>query len=460
MALPTGRQAVARGPAGGTVRQVAPGSLAERVGLRPNDRLLAIDGHPLRDAIDFHFCAAEEHFRLAFQRDGRITDILVERRSGEDLGIEFESTVFDRVRTCNNDCFFCFLKGLPAGLRPSLYLKDDDFRLSFSQGNFVTLSNLTAADWQRLEEQRLSPLNVSVHATEPALRRRMLRSRRAPDIIAQLRRLSDLGIRVNTQIVLCPGLNDADHLARTVHDLAELHPAVQSIGIVPVAASRHAWGRSSDDDRAWLAPITREYARRVIAQVRPWQREYRRRFGVDLVYLADEFYLVANVRLPASRRYDGYPQYENGIGMTRALIEDWRRLRRRLRALDASPLGPKRVTLACGTLIAPTLSGIALELTSLAGIDVRVAPVENRLLGPRVTVSGLLATADIVESLRGRDLGDLVVLPRHAIDHAGALFLDGATPDDVSAALATPVVFASTMSDLLRLMRVWPVSRL
>jgi putative radical SAM enzyme (TIGR03279 family) len=440
--------AVACGPAG-LVRRVAPLSLAERVGLRPGDRLLAVDGHPLRDAIDFRFYAAEERFRLAFRRDGRDADVEAERHSGEDLGVEFEATVFDRVRTCNNDCFFCFLKGLPAGLRPSLYVKDDDLRLSFSQGNFVTLSNLAAADWQRLEEQRLSPLNVSVHATELELRRRMLRNRRAPDIVEQLRRLGDLGIRVNTQVVLCPRLNDSEHLARTVSELAQLHPTVQSIGVVPVAASRHAWARA-DDEKASLAPCTPEYARQVIAQVRPWQRDFRRRLGVDLVYLADEFYLVADVPLPASSRYDGYPQYENGIGMTRSLIDDWRRLRRRLVAGDGPRPNHKRMTLVCGTLIAPTLSRLASDLAGLAGIDVRVVPVQNRLFGPRVTVSGLLAGADIIDALQGHDLGDLVVLPRHALDHAGALFLDDATPGDVSAALATPVAFASTMSDLLR----------
>lgn len=440
-----------RRSAGGTVQHVAPQSLAERIGLRPGDRLFAIDGYPLRDAIDFRFYAAEERFRLAFRRDGRDADVEVERRSGEDLGVDFETPVFDRVRTCNNDCFFCFLKGLPGGLRSSIYVKDDDFRLSFSQGNFVTLSNLTAADWQRLEEQRLSPLNVSVHATEPELRRRMLRNRRAPDVIEQLRRLGELGIRVNTQVVLCPGLNDRDHLARTVSDLAQLRPTVQSIGVVPVAASRHAWSRADDDEKASLAPCTPAYARRVIALVRPWQSDFRRRLGVDLVYLADEFYLAAGARLPASSRYDGFPQYENGIGMTRSLIDDWRRLRRRLAAHGFARPAHKRMTLVCGTLIAPALSRLASDLASVTGLDVRVVPVQNRLFGPRVTVSGLLAGADIIDALQGHDLGELVVLPRHALDHAGALFLDGLTPDDVSGALATPVAFAATMSDLLRL---------
>jgi len=442
---------LAASKAGGTVREVAAGSLAARIGLRPGDRLLAVDAHALRDAIDFAFYAAEERFRLSFERDGRRHEIEAQRRSGEGLGVEFENSIFDRVRTCNNDCFFCFLKGLPADLRPSLYLKDDDIRLSFADGNFVTLSNLTAADWRRLEEQHLSPLNVSVHATDPDLRRRMLGNARAPGVVGQLRRLGALGIRVNTQVVLCPGLNDGDQLARTVRDLGELYPTVQSIGVVPVAASRHAWSRADDEAWRWLAPCSPQYARQVIAQAQPWQREFRQHFGVGLVYLADEFYLAASARLPAATRYDDYPQYENGIGMTRALIEDWRRLRRRL-AGQKRRWESKRLTLACGTLVAPVLTQLAAEVSALTGIDAQVVPVENAFFGPRVTVSGLLTGRDIIETLRGRDLGDLVVLPRHALDHAGARFLDDATPDDVSAALSTPVVFASMPSELLRLL--------
>jgi putative radical SAM enzyme (TIGR03279 family) len=438
-------------PARGVVRRVAPASLAERVGLRPGDSLLAVDGHPLRDAIDFRFYAAEERFRLTFERGGRENVVEVERRPGEDLGIEFESDIFDRIRTCNNDCFFCFLKGLPAGLRDSLYLKDDDFRLSFSHGNFVTLLNLTASDWRRLEEQRLSPLNVSVHATDIALRRRMLGNRRAPDVLDQLQRLGELGIRANTQTVLCPGLNDGERLAQTVRDLAALWPAVQSIGIVPVAAGSYAWQRASADERASLAPCTPEYAREVIAQVRPRQRDFRRRLGVDLVYLADEFYLAAGIPLPASQRYDGYPQYENGIGMTRSLLDDWRRAGRRLASRGVAAEKSKRTTLVCGTLIAPVLSRLTSELRELTGIEAQVVSIENRFFGPRVTVSGLLTATDIIAALRGRDLGDIVVVPRHALDHASALFLDSLTPDDVSDALHTPIAFASTLSELLRL---------
>ncbi len=437
---------------GGAVREVAAGSLAARIGLRPGDRLLAVDGHALHDAIDFAFYAAEERFRLTFERDGREHAVEAQRRPGETLGVEFESSIFDRIRTCNNDCFFCFLKGLPAGLRPSLYLKDDDFRLSFANGNFVTLANLTAADWRRLEEQRLSPLNVSVHATDPQLRRRLLGNGRASDIVGQLRRLGELGIRVNTQVVLCPGLNDGEYLARTVRDLGELHPTVQSIGVVPVAASRHAWSRADEATKRWLAPCSPQCARQIIAQAQPWQQEFRRRLGVTLVYLADEFYLAAGARLPAASRYDGYPQYENGIGMTRALVDDWRRLRRQLSGgTIPRSTGRKKLTLACGTLVAPVLTQLAGEMTALTGIDASVVAVENAFFGPRVTVSGLLTGGDIIETLRGREPGDLVVLPRHALGHAGARFLDDVTPADVSAALSTPVVFAATLSELLRL---------
>ncbi len=433
----------------GVVRRVAPQSLAERIGLRPGDRLIAVDGHQLRDAIDFRFYAAEERFWLTLRRDGHERELAVERRPGEDLGVEFESAIFDRVHTCNNDCFFCFLKGLPPGLRSTLYLKDDDFRLSFSQGNFITLSNLTAVDWQRLDEQRLSPLNVSVHATEPELRRLMLGNRRAPDIVEQIRRLGSLGIRINAQVVLCPELNDGEHLTKTVDDLAELYPDVQSIAVVPVAASRHV--EASGDDKQWLAACTPDYARSIIKQVRMWQRDFRRRLGIDLVYLADEFYLAADVLLPASSRYDGYPQFENGIGMTRSLVDDWRSMRRRLAKNGSRRPNHTRMTLVCGQLIAPTLSRLASEMARLTGLKLEVVAVKNRLFGARVTVSGLLVGNDIINTLRGRDLGDIVVLPRHALDHAGCLFLDDVTPNDISKALDRPVGFASTLSELLRL---------
>jgi len=441
---------ITRSSKGGLIQSVTPRSFADRIGLQSGDRLLAIDGHSLRDVIDFQFYAAEDAFHLTVDRNGERIEIAAERHPLEDLGVEFAEAVFDRVRTCNNDCFFCFLKGLAPELRSPLYLKDDDYRLSFCHGNFVTLANLTAGDWRRLDEQRLSPLNVSVHATEPALRRRILNNSRVPAILDQLHRLGDLGIQVNTQTVLCPGVNDGDHLARTVHELANLYPTVQSIGIVPVGTTRYAEGRLAASGSGGIPPSTREYATQIIHTARSWQKAFRRQHGVDLVYLADEFYLTAGKTPPSAARYDGYPQYENGIGMSRSLIDDWRRTRRRIHTQGTPCLSACRVTFASGTLIAPILQGIAHELATLTGIDIRVVPVTSLFWGPRVTVSGLLTAGDIIAALQKAPRDDLVVLPRNSLDHAGERFLDDGTPEDIRKATGIPVIFANTLSEVLR----------
>jgi putative radical SAM enzyme (TIGR03279 family) len=442
---------IARGRSseGGLIRTTTPGGLAERVGLRQGDRLLAVDGHLLRDVIDFQFYAAEDSFRLTIKRNGDIVEIAAEKRPLEDLGVEFTEAVFDGVRTCNNDCFFCFLKGLAPDMRRSLYLKDDDYRLSFCHGNFVTLANLTEQDWRRLEEQRLSPLNVSVHSTDPNLRRRILNNPRAPAILDQLRRLADLRIQVNAQIVLCPGINDGDHLARTVHELAELFPNIQSIGVVPVGTTRYAEGRLSAAANGGISTCTPAYARKVIHMARLWQRTFRRRRGVDLVYLADEFYLVAGDPLPSAAHYDGYPQYENGIGMSRSLIDDWRQARRRVRARSEADFPVRRATFVSGTLVAPILQELAQELATMTGSEITVVPVESLFWGPRTTVSGLLTATDIIAAVRDKPRGDLIVLPRDSLDHAGERFLDDGTPEDILKAIGVPVVFAHNLSEVL-----------
>ncbi|MDI6858047.1 MAG: DUF512 domain-containing protein [Dehalococcoidia bacterium] len=435
-------------PKGGLISAVR-GGLAARAGLQPGDVVLEIDGRPLRDVIDFQLYAAEDAFRLTLRRDGRRVNIAATRDRGEELGIEFAQPVFDAVRTCNNDCFFCFLKGLPEGMRPSLYLKDDDYRLSFYHGNFVTLTNLTESDWRRLAEQRLSPLNVSVHATDPKLRQRMLGNPRAPNVMGQLRRLAALDIRVNAQVVVCPGVNDGKHLERTISDLSALYPHVQSIGVVPVGMTRHQQPRVASGETPVIAPCTPPYAAALLAQVRRRQREFRRRLGADLVYAADELYLLARRPFPAASRYDGFPQYHNGIGMTRALIDDWRRLRRKLRRAPLEP-NARSALLACGTLIAPVIQKIAAGLATATGVDMRVRPVESEFWGPRVTVSGLLTASDFIRGLRDAPCADAVFLPRASLDHAGERFLDGGTPDDLRDALDAPVVFVDNATELAR----------
>ena len=436
---------------GGVVDDVRPGSLADEIGLRPGDRITAIDGNPLRDAVDFQFHAADEVIELEVVRGGVVELIEVEKFPDEDLGISFQDAAFDGVRVCNNSCFFCFLKGNPKGMRKTLYVKDDDYRLSFFHGNFVTLTNLTDDDWLRIGEQRLSPLNVSVHATEVELRRYLLGNRAAPDICEQLRRLGELGIEANTQVVLCPGVNDGAALDRTIRDLAALYPTVRTISVVPVGATmtaeeRIARGTHADE----IEGCTPGYARGVIDQVAPYQQRFRRDHGVTLLYAADEFYLAAGAEPPAASHYDGFAQFENGIGMTRSLLDDWRKAARRYTKPQDHRVSS--VTFVSATLIAPTLRGLASEFMALTGIRADVVAVQNEFFGPRVNVAGLLTGGDLMSALGGAELGDLVVVPRYALDYTGGRFLDDVTPAALQERLAVPLAFASTMSDVLRIL--------
>ncbi|HEY8491368.1 MAG TPA: DUF512 domain-containing protein [Dehalococcoidia bacterium] len=436
---------------GGVVDWVEPGSLAEEAGLQPGDRIVAVDGHPLRDVVDFQFLAAEEVIQLSvIGRDGRVRTVAIEKHPDEDVGLAFRDATFDGIITCNNNCPFCFLKGLPKGLRRTIYVKDDDYRLSFLHGNFVTLTNLTEEDWERLDEQRLSPLNVSVHATDLALRRYLLGNPNAPDILAQLRRLGRLHIRVHTQVVLWPGVNDGAHLDRTIGDLGALYPTVQTISVVPVGATEEYERRSELGRLARLERCEPAYARRLVRQVRRWQRRFRREHGATIVFPSDEYYLAAGARVPAAHHYEGYPQYENGVGMVRRFLEDWQRTRRRIRR-GGLPAVRRRVTLAASTLGTPVLARVCAELQALTGIQVQVVPVANRFFGERINVAGLLVARDFIQALRGRDLGDLLILPRHALDYFGRHFLDDGTPADVQSAVGVPVAFATTMSEVLDL---------
>jgi putative radical SAM enzyme (TIGR03279 family) len=468
------RTARAKASAGGVIDAIRDGSIASEIGLRAGDRVVAIDGRPLRDAVDVQFYAAEDAIALDVVRDGEALRFEVAKQPDEDLGIAFQDPAFDRIRICNNSCFFCFLKGNPKGMRKTLYVKDDDYRLSFYHGNFVTLTNLTDGDWARLDEQRLSPINVSVHATDVDLRRYMLGNKTAPDICEQLRRLGSIGIQANTQVVLCPGVNDGAALDQTIRDLSSLHPTVQTTSIVPVGATmtaeeRIARGAHSDE----IEGCRPEHARAIVAQVTPYQRRFRKEHGRTLVYLADEYYLSAGIDPPGAAYYDGFAQYENGIGMTRSLIDDWRKARRgqagqRLGAQGLAREAPRgapqpgtavpqsqggfsRMSLVCGTLIAPTLAVLGAEFEAVTGVSIAVHPVENAFFGPRVNVSGLLTAGDIERRLRGVDLGDLVVLPRYALDYTGARFLDDRTPTQLQAVLGVPIAFASTMREVLQI---------
>jgi len=410
----------------GMITAVASGSLAERAGLRAGDELVAINGHRLRDVIDVQFYAAEEQLLLEGRRGGETFAIEIERRYDEPLGLDFAEPLFDGIRRCNNHCDFCFVAQLPPGLRRSLYVRDDDYRLSFLHGSYVTLTNLDESDWARIAEQHLSPLYVSVHATTPNLRRRLLGNHAAPEIIAQLRRLADLGIEVHTQIVVIPGANDGAALDRSLSDLAELYPAVRSVSIVPVGITRFHQGSCRVHTVAEM--------RAVFEQVTAWQSRLRARLGVHFAYLSDEWYLRLGEPLPEADAYDGLDLTENGVGLVRRFlaVRDW--------GLGIGDSGSPRslipnhqsLTLVTGTLFAPILRQVF--------PNAHIVPVVNRAFGETVTVAGLLTGRDVIRELRGRELGDVVVLPAAMFGGPEGQTLDEMRPQDIEKALGRQVV--------------------
>ncbi len=415
---------------------VEKGGLAERLGLQPGDRLISINGHILHDTIDYHFYAAEEELDLDIERAGERLQYRVQREYGEEFGLQFADDVFDGLRRCNNRCAFCFVDQMPPGMRPSLYIKDDDYRYSFLHGNFITLSNWTDRDWERVAQQHLSPLYISVHATELELRRQIFNNPRLPDIRVQLHRLAELGIEMHTQVVILPGLNDGQCLERTVEDLAALHPGVRSIGVVPVGLTRY--------HRAGLRLPTLDEERAILEQITPWQSEYRRRFGVGLVYASDELYLRGGFSIPPAEEYDGFPQLENGIGLTRQLLDEWERLRVR------SKEGMKgKGVVVCGMLIAPTLRGIGEELSSLFELDITTVSVENRFFGSTVTVSGLLTGRDVLADLERENVGETVFLPRTMFDAMGKVTLDDFTLLEIESRLGVSVSMAASIGEIV-----------
>ncbi len=442
-----------RPPQPGLVSGVVPGSLAADAGIEAGDAIVSVDGHLLRDVVDFQFHTAGHEIQVAIKKANGLDDlVLFEKDLDEDLGIEFERATWDEVTLCNNNCFFCFLKGLPKGMRKTLYTKDDDYRLSFLHGNFATLTNLEETDWRRLEEQRLSPLNVSVHATELELRRRMLSNRTAPDVIEQLCRLGSLGLQAHTQIVLCPGVNDGEHLARSIRDLGELYPTVQTVSVVPVGASPKLEEWSLKRDGIPLVRPTPEYARAVLAIIAPFQKEFRRRFEATIVQCSDEFYVTAGEPIPGRIAYDGFPQYENGIGMVRTMLDDWSRAKRRIEPGFATG---QRVVIGTAALIAPLLSKVACDAAALTGADIRVQGIANTVFGERVNVSGLICGKDYVEQIAPGG-ADLVILPRPSLDYFGEKFLDSMTAEEAESALGVPLGFASVWSEVIDILRYGP----
>ncbi len=398
------------------IKDVQKNSIAYQVGIRPGDSLLSINGQPICDILDYRFAVGDTvSVEMAITKaDGQGWLVDIEKDEDEGLGLDFAQDIFDHMRVCQNRCQFCFIDQLPPGMRPSLRIKDDDYRHSFLFGNFITLSNLKAADWDKIISMRLGPLYVSVHAMDPEVRVAMLNNKRSGCIKQDLERLYRAGIKVHTQIVLCPGLNDGPILQDSIRQLAQLYPTVQSIGIVPVGLTRYREGLPQ------LKPCHREKSRQLIAQVEDYQREFRKRFGLGLVYLADEFYLQADEPIPSAEYYDDFEQLENGIGLTRCFRDEFAALKAGLPT--AVPL--REIYIITGVAGEIALEPICRDLNHIAGLSVQTIVVPNRFLGEMVNVTGLLSGRDIIDTLGKHYKGKQLLLPEVLLKAGEELLLD------------------------------------
>jgi putative radical SAM enzyme (TIGR03279 family) len=424
------------------IEGVAPGSIADEFELEAGDRLLAVNRHLLRDLIDYsYYTSSEEELLLEiFRRDGETWELEVERVEGEPLGLTFAAPAPAR---CRNNCIFCFVHQLPRGLRKPLYVKDEDYRLSFLNGNYVTLANLRTTELERIIEQRLSPLYISVHATNPELRQRLLGKNGIPPILEQLQVLAAARITLHTQVVLCPGINDGPELERTVADLAKLYPAVRSLAIVPLGLTRHR------QNLPLLKSVDKEYAREFIAQWGPRARALKKSLGEPFLFLADEFYLKAAQPFPLLRDYGDLPQIENGVGMVPLFQREAGRTVR-----TARPVGDFRVTVTTGVSSFAFVGEFLAQLGEKTGLTIVPVAVENRLFGESVTVSGLVTGNDIVAALSGVDIGRALLVPDVMLKEGEWVFLDDLSLEELGKKLHCNVLsFDSTPQGLYRVLK-------
>jgi len=408
-----------------TIESIAPDSLSDAAGLKPGDVITSINAMPLRDVIDFMYYKDADVFDIEYLRDKTKKDIRIISENCSDLGITFRPL---KVKTCRNNCIFCFVKQLPKGLRKPLYVKDEDYRLSFLYGNYTTLSNLTDAERKRIVEQRLSPLYISVHTTNKTLRNRMLGNPKASDITKELKFFAAHKIRMHVQIVLCPGFNDGKELQNTIQDLYKFYPYASSIAVVPVGLTKHR--------RMQLSPVTKDDARKAIAAVYQFQKRFRKKHGESIVYCADEMYIKAESPFPLLSEYGELSQIENGVGLIPLFMNQAKKVK-----VLKSP-GQKRKFLTCtGLSFYPYLKKFLGRLSEKEQIAIDVIPIENRFFGPEVTVTGLLTGRDIISALHDNtDHHDFLIIPEVVLREGDSLLLDNVSIPDIEEATGLNVM--------------------
>jgi putative radical SAM enzyme (TIGR03279 family) len=416
---------------GAEITEVAPESLGAELELEPGDRITRVNGRPVRDYLDFRFQTAGETELVVEVRksSGEDWELQIERGEDEDFGFSFEQIV---PRQCANECIFCFCKGNPADARPSLFVRDEDIRLSFLYGNYTTLTSITEDEMARIIEQRLSPQYVSIHATDLDVRARLLGiEKRRADISSQMARLLDAGIEIHAQVVLCPEINDGEILRRTIDDLAANHPRITSVAIVPLGLTRY-----NTDPR--LTPVTPEFCSGIIDEVAKIQKQLRQRLGTTFAFLGDEIYLRAGRALPGRAHYGNYPQIEDGIGMVRSFDNDFNSLLHRFKRRPLKEPGKIFGTVLTGTLFAPELRKMVNKLNTSCGTRIQVEAVENNYFGGDVSVAGLLTGGDFL-SARGQVRGNFVIVPKHTLKSDEEIMLDGMTLGALRAEFGLPI---------------------
>lgn len=418
---------------------VTPRSYADRAGICVGDALISICGNEINDVLDYRFYLTERDITLTLSGDDGGYSVKIKKGEYDDIGLEFETPLMDTKHSCKNGCIFCFIDQNPEGLRDSLYFKDDDSRLSFIHGNYITLTNMGDADIARIIKMRISPVNISIHTTNPELRVKMMKNKRSGEVLKYLDDFKNAGLSMCGQIVLCRGVNDGDELRRTLSDLMQYYPALTSVSVVPAGLTKH---------RAGLYPLTdftTDEAGEIIDLVDSFGKVCLEKYGTRLFYNADEFYLKAGRALPRTEYYEDYPQIENGVGMLRSFTDEYIMALEDLDGIDPGLDKPRRVTVVTGVAAYPMLSEFSEHLMRrVPMLRINVKRIINRFFGESITVAGLLTGKDILEQLRGEDLGDEVLIPSAALRHGEDVFLCGMTAVELAESLGVPVSAVDT----------------